>query len=148
MNMYMTCRSQKPRGLRYILSSTARKLGSRVRILLGVWMCVRVLLTCVGRGFESGWSPVQGALSNIQIDLWSSQVKILNRNRQWMASTLKDNDDVHDLTCTQFLDVYCKLVAIISVLFSFVKLFSVMKSLAMQQLKWKSLLLFSTTIHI
>jgi hypothetical protein len=64
-------RSQWPRSLRHVLFSTARTLGAQVRILLGAWMCVRVfciLLSCVGRGLASGWSPVQGVLPNVQID--------------------------------------------------------------------------------
>jgi hypothetical protein len=27
-----------------------------------------VVLSCVGRGLASGWSPIQGVLPNVQID--------------------------------------------------------------------------------
>jgi hypothetical protein len=40
-------RSQWSHGLRHVLSSTARTLGSWVRIPLEAWMCVRVFLCCV-----------------------------------------------------------------------------------------------------
>jgi hypothetical protein len=40
-------RSQWPRHLSHVLSSTARTLGSWVRIPLEAWMCVRVFLCCV-----------------------------------------------------------------------------------------------------
>jgi hypothetical protein len=55
-----------------VLTTTAWTLRSQVRILLGAWMCVRVflccfLLSCVGRGLESGWSPGQGVLPNVTI---------------------------------------------------------------------------------
>jgi hypothetical protein len=40
-------RSQWPRGLRQVLSSAARTLGSQVRILLGAWMFVCVFLCYV-----------------------------------------------------------------------------------------------------
>jgi hypothetical protein len=48
-----------------------------------------VLLSFVGRGLASGWSPVQGVLPTVQID---SEIKLLNRNRP-LAYTLKDDDD-------------------------------------------------------
>jgi hypothetical protein len=63
--------SQRPRGLRHVLSSVAWTLESQVRILTGAWMCPRffyVVLSCVGRGLASGWSPVQGVLPTVQID--------------------------------------------------------------------------------
>jgi hypothetical protein len=40
-------RSQCPSGLRQVLSSAARTLGSQVRILLWAWMFVCVFLCCV-----------------------------------------------------------------------------------------------------
>jgi hypothetical protein len=40
-------RSQWPRDLRHVLSSTSRILGTRVRIPIGTWMCVCVFLCCV-----------------------------------------------------------------------------------------------------
>jgi len=45
-------------------------LGSQVRILLGAWMFASfcVVLSCVGRGLASGWSPVQEVLPNVQVD--------------------------------------------------------------------------------
>jgi hypothetical protein len=43
----LNCGSQWPRGLRQVLSSAARTLGSQFRILLGAWMCVCVSLCCV-----------------------------------------------------------------------------------------------------
>jgi hypothetical protein len=47
-HIYMLfCRSQWPSGLRQVMSTTARTLGSHVRILLRAWMCVRVFLCCV-----------------------------------------------------------------------------------------------------
>jgi hypothetical protein len=39
--------SQWQSGLRRVLSSAARTLGSQVRILLGAWMFVCVFLCCV-----------------------------------------------------------------------------------------------------
>jgi len=45
-------RSQWPRSLRHVLSSTARTLESWFRIPLGAWICVR--MSCVGRGLASG----------------------------------------------------------------------------------------------
>jgi hypothetical protein len=42
--MYKNNRSQELRSLRHVLSLTARTLGSRVRIPIGAWMCVRVFL--------------------------------------------------------------------------------------------------------
>jgi hypothetical protein len=45
--MFIFSRSQWPRGLRQVLPSPARTLGSLVRILLGAWMCVCVSLCCV-----------------------------------------------------------------------------------------------------
>jgi hypothetical protein len=47
MDNFISSRSQKPRDLSHILSSTARTLGSRVRIPLGAWVCVRVFLCYV-----------------------------------------------------------------------------------------------------
>jgi hypothetical protein len=43
----LVCRSQWPHGLRHVLSSAARTLGSWVRIPLEAWMCVRIFLCCV-----------------------------------------------------------------------------------------------------
>jgi hypothetical protein len=46
--------------------AAAQTLGSRVRIPLETWTCVRVFLRCdvlcVVRGLVSGRSPVQGGL--------------------------------------------------------------------------------------
>jgi hypothetical protein len=56
--------SQRPSGLRHVLSEDARSLGLCVRIPLEAWTCVRVFLCCVilciGRGLASGRSPIQG----------------------------------------------------------------------------------------
>jgi hypothetical protein len=41
------CRSQWSRGLRHVLSSAARTLGSQFRNLFGAWMYVRVIPCCV-----------------------------------------------------------------------------------------------------
>jgi hypothetical protein len=70
------CRSQWPRGLRHELSSSARTLGSWVRIPLEVWMSVCVysvfVLSCVGSGLATGWSPVQRTLPCIGLRNWKS----------------------------------------------------------------------------
>jgi hypothetical protein len=57
MLMHLLCRSQWPRSLRHVLSSTARTLGSWVRLPLEAWMSAFfcVVLLCVGRGVASGW---------------------------------------------------------------------------------------------
>jgi hypothetical protein len=59
-------RSQWPRGLRHEMSSPAWTLGSWVRIPLESWMfvcvCFVFVLSCVGSGLATGWSPVQGIL--------------------------------------------------------------------------------------
>jgi hypothetical protein len=92
-------RSQWPRGLRRVLSSIALTLGSWVRIPLGAWMRVSVFLCC---GVLCRWRTFVGLIlrsrsctkcPNRSI---SSEVNILNRNRPWMAYTLKDGDDDHD----------------------------------------------------
>jgi hypothetical protein len=58
--------SQWPSGLKHEMSSPAWTLGSWVRIPLEAWMFVWVysvfVLSCVGRGLATGWSPVQGVL--------------------------------------------------------------------------------------
>jgi hypothetical protein len=50
-------------------SSPARTLGSWVRIPLEAWMSVCVYcvfaLSCVGSGFATDWSPVQGVLLTV-----------------------------------------------------------------------------------
>jgi hypothetical protein len=46
IRMIKSSRSQWPRGLRHVLSSTARTLGSRVRIPLEAWMCLRLSVFC------------------------------------------------------------------------------------------------------
>jgi hypothetical protein len=59
-------RSQWPRGLRHEMSSPAPTLGSWVRIPLRAWMFACLysvfVLSCVGSGLATGWSPVQGLL--------------------------------------------------------------------------------------
>jgi hypothetical protein len=64
-------RSRLPSGLRYTLSSLVRRPGSWVGIPLRAWMfdvcaffCVCVVL-CLGRGFATSWSPVQGVLPTV-----------------------------------------------------------------------------------
>jgi hypothetical protein len=55
-------RSQWSRGLRNETFSPVQTLRSWVRILLEAWMSVRVssvfVLSCVGSGLTTGWSPV------------------------------------------------------------------------------------------
>jgi len=67
--LYIIVRSQWPRGLRHVLSSASTTLGSWARIPLEAWMCVCVFLPCVvlcvGRGFASGRSPIQGVLLTV-----------------------------------------------------------------------------------
>jgi hypothetical protein len=67
--MYLSGRSQWPRGLRHEPVSPARTLGSWVRIPLEAWMSVCVysmfVLSCVGSDFATGWSPVQGVLLTV-----------------------------------------------------------------------------------
>jgi hypothetical protein len=62
-------RSQRPRGLRHEMSSSAWTLGSWVRIPLEAWMFACVysvsVLSRVGRGLATGWSPVQGVLPTV-----------------------------------------------------------------------------------
>jgi hypothetical protein len=62
-------RSQRPCGLRHVLSSLARTLGSWVRIPLTAWMSVCVysvcVVLCVGSGLATDWSPVQGVLQTV-----------------------------------------------------------------------------------
>jgi hypothetical protein len=66
---YHVRRSQRPRGLRHETSSSALTLGSWGRIPLKVWMSVWVysvfVLSCVGSGLASGWSPFQGVLPSV-----------------------------------------------------------------------------------
>jgi hypothetical protein len=61
-----TLRSQWPRGLRHEMSSPARNLLSWVGIPLKAWMSICVysvfVLSCVGNGLATGWSPIQGVL--------------------------------------------------------------------------------------
>jgi hypothetical protein len=65
--VYLERRSQWSRCLWHEISSPPRTLGSWVRIPLKACMFVCVysvfVLSCVGSGFASGWSPVQGVLS-------------------------------------------------------------------------------------
>jgi hypothetical protein len=53
-------------GLRHEISSPARTLGSWVRIPLKAWLsfCVYPVFV-LGRGLETGWSPVQGVLTAV-----------------------------------------------------------------------------------
>jgi hypothetical protein len=68
---YCDCRSEWPRGLRHELSSLARTLGSWVRIppkvLMSVCFCsvFVFVLSCVGSGLATGWSPIQGVLPTV-----------------------------------------------------------------------------------
>jgi hypothetical protein len=67
--MHPIHQSQRPRSIRYELSSLARTLGSWVRIPLEAWIsvcvhCVYVVL-CVVSGLEKGWSPAQGVLPTV-----------------------------------------------------------------------------------
>jgi hypothetical protein len=66
---YFNCQSQWPRGLRHGLSSLVRTLGSWFRMPLKAWMTVCVytvfVLSCVGSGFATCWSPVQEILPTV-----------------------------------------------------------------------------------
>jgi hypothetical protein len=99
-------RSQWPRGLRHVKFSAAQTLRSRVWIPLGAWMCVSaffcIVLPCVGRRLASGWSPVEGVLQSV-LRFIKFRSWILNRNRPWMAYTLKDDDDDDDDVDTQWM---------------------------------------------
>jgi hypothetical protein len=63
-------RSVWPRRLRHELFSSAWTLGSWVRIPLEAWLYVHIysvsVLSCVGNGFATGWSLVQGVLSTVK----------------------------------------------------------------------------------
>jgi hypothetical protein len=58
--------SQRPRGLRHKMLSPAQALGSLVRIPLEAWISLCLssvfVLSCVGSGLETDWSPDQGVL--------------------------------------------------------------------------------------
>jgi hypothetical protein len=56
--------TQSPRGLKRVLTSTTRILGSRVRIPLGAQVYFLFLLPYVGRGLMTG-RPSQGILPNV-----------------------------------------------------------------------------------
>jgi hypothetical protein len=63
---------QWPRGLRHELSSSAQTLRLWVRIPLktcSMFVCVysEFVLSCVGSGLVSGWSPVQGVLTTVWV---------------------------------------------------------------------------------
>jgi hypothetical protein len=71
---YTSCRSRWPSGPRHVLSSFARKPGTRVRIPYKAWMfgvCMRLFCICVvlclGSGLATGWSPVQGVLPSVKM---------------------------------------------------------------------------------
>jgi hypothetical protein len=68
-NLNMCSLSQWPHGVKHELSSSARMLGSWGRIPLEEWIsmcvCCVFVLSCVGRGLATGWSPVQGALLTV-----------------------------------------------------------------------------------
>jgi hypothetical protein len=73
---YSPGRSQWQRNLKHELSSLARTLGSWVRIPLKAWMSVCVysvfVLSCVGSGLATGWSPIQGVLLTVlRLRKWS-----------------------------------------------------------------------------
>jgi hypothetical protein len=61
--------SQWPHGLRHEPFSSVWTLGLCVGIPLEVWMSVCVysvfVLSCVGSGLATGWSPLQGVLRNM-----------------------------------------------------------------------------------
>jgi hypothetical protein len=65
--------SRWPRGLRHVLSSLTRKLGSWAQIPHKAWIfgtcmclfCVCVFL-CLSRGFATNWSLVQGVLPSVK----------------------------------------------------------------------------------
>jgi len=60
-------RFQWPYGLGYVQSSTARILGSWIRIPLQARLCsFFFVLSRVGGGLATGWYPVQGVLSSVQ----------------------------------------------------------------------------------
>jgi hypothetical protein len=72
--LYRDMPAIEPSGLRHVLSSLARTLGSLVRIPLRAWMfgvcmclfCICVFL-CLGRGLATSWSLVQGVLPYAKI---------------------------------------------------------------------------------
>jgi hypothetical protein len=61
--------SQRPRGLVHEMTSPSQTVGSWVRVTLVAWMSVRVssvfVLSCVGSGLATGWSPVRGVLPTV-----------------------------------------------------------------------------------
>jgi len=66
----VTCWSQWPNSLQYVLSLVNWTRGLWYEIPLEAWMCVHIFLhcvaLCVGRGLALGWSPVQGVLPTLQ----------------------------------------------------------------------------------
>jgi hypothetical protein len=63
------CHLQRPRGRRHEMSSPAWALGPWDQIQLEAWWFVCSLsvfvLSCIGWGIATGWSPVQGVLPTI-----------------------------------------------------------------------------------
>jgi hypothetical protein len=84
------CRSQWPHGVRHEPCSSARTLGSWVRIPLETGMSVCVIL-CVGSGLAAGWSPVQRVLQTVcRLKNWKKRTKVHKgcraRDRQTYAN--------------------------------------------------------------
>jgi hypothetical protein len=79
MPFWSFCRSQWPSGLRYVMSSLARRPGSLVRIPYKAWMfgmyiclsCACVVL-CLGSGLATSWSLVQGVLPSVKWSKWKT----------------------------------------------------------------------------
>jgi hypothetical protein len=59
--------SVSARALRHEICSSAKTLRCWFRIPLEAWMptCVFFVLSCVGSGLATGWSPVQGLLPTV-----------------------------------------------------------------------------------
>jgi hypothetical protein len=97
-----------PSGLRHVLTSAARKLGSWVWISLEAWMCVRVFLCCVVLGRQRpcvGLIPRPRSPTNCPNRFISFRKLILKRNRP-RGLILKETTTIGYFTAPQTLRVY------------------------------------------
>jgi hypothetical protein len=57
--------SKWPRGLKHEMSSPAQTLGSWVQTPVEACVYSLFMLSCIGSGLATGWSPVQGVLPTV-----------------------------------------------------------------------------------